>query len=406
MKYFTPLLVVLLTRCIQPQYDPEATIEKNLRVLASDSLMGRAIGTKGESMAAAYIVEGFKDREITAKGTDGYYQPFFVKKDNMPHTNLKENPEKEGINGFNVLGMIDNPGEEIVIVGAHYDHLGMGDFSSLHKGGPEVHNGADDNASGVVAMLHLATLLKQKKLKRDLLFIAFSGEEKGLWGSSYFVKNPTIDLDKVNFMINMDMVGRLDEERGLAINGTGTSPAWNQLIMESNKDTLKLVLNESGVGPSDHTSFYLHDIPVLHFFTGQHEDYHRPSDDIEKINIDGIIKVASMIEQLILTTDEKEQLVFTKTKESPDNAPRFSVVLGVVPDYLYDGRGMRIDGINHEGQAQRAGLKKGDIVVQLGDSSITDLMSYMSALSGFTKGDTTEVKIKREDEELTFPIEF
>jgi len=163
---------------------------------------------------------------------------------------------------------------------------------SLHRDKePAIQNGADDNASGTVTMMALAKLLKNSSKNNNYLFIAFTGEENGLWGSNYFTKNPTIDLEKVNYMFNYDMVGRLNEENTLAINGTGTAPAWEEVLDISNMDSLKLVKKESGVGPSDHTSFYLNDIPVLHFFTGQHEDYHKPSYDADKNNWEGIVKV-------------------------------------------------------------------------------------------------------------------
>lgn len=400
------LLLIVFTNCRQSEtYSPIEQIGADIKVLASDSLQGREVGTPGEKMAADYIVAEFKSANLQPKGADGFYQSFFVKDADNPHAQPSSGGGESGITGYNVIGLIDNPGDEMVIIGAHYDHLGMGDFSSLHRGEKTVHNGADDNASGVAAMLHLARSLSEKDLNRDVLFIGMSGEEKGLWGSNFFTKNPTIDLKKVNFMINMDMVGRLDESKGLAINGTGTSPSWNNLLETVNTDSLKLILSESGVGPSDHTSFYLMDIPVLHFFTGQHEDYHKPGDDAEKINSEGILTVASLIERLVLETDESEKFEFTKTKDQSDT-PRFSVSLGVVPDYMYDGSGMRIDGVSEDKPAIKVGIQKGDVVVQLGDSTVTDMMSYMRALSVFSKGDQTTVIIERSGEKLSFDIEF
>ena len=150
-------------------------------------------------------------------------------------------------------------------------------------------------------------------MNKDVLFIAFSGEEEGLWGSNYFAKNSTVDLGKVTAMINLDMVGRLDEQRGLAIHGVGTSPSWPDMINKANTDSLQLVFRESGVGPSDHTSFYLQDLPVLHFFTGQHSDYHKPSDDAEKLNYDGMVKVAEMIERIATSLDEGDIAVQADT---------------------------------------------------------------------------------------------
>ncbi len=400
------VLIFIIFQCTTPnKYNPIDQIKMDISILASDSLQGREVGTEGERMAASYIESQFREAGLSPKGTDGFKQSFFVKDADSPHAQPSSESGENGITGYNVVGMIDNPSDELVIIGAHYDHLGMGDFSSLHRGEQAIHNGADDNASGVAAMMHLARVLSSQKLDRDILFIGMSGEEKGLWGSNYFTKNPTIDLTKVNFMINMDMVGRLDKSKGLAVNGTGTSPIWNWLLDEVNQDSLKLIKSESGVGPSDHTSFYLQDIPVLHFFTGQHEDYHKPGDDTEKINPDGVLKVASFIERIVTLMNDDPKIAFTKTKDEADN-PRFTVTLGVVPDYMFDGTGMRIDGVSEDKPAIKAGIQKGDIVVQLGDSTVTDMMSYMRALSTFEKGDQTDVVIQRKGEKKTYTIEF
>lgn len=401
------LAILILVKCSpKDSYDPLIAVQKDIEILASDSLSGREVGTEGERMAAEYIINEMKAAGISPMGTEGFLQSFFVKDADNPHSQPGEEEGEEGITGYNVIGFLDNPGEKIVVIGAHYDHLGMGDFSSLHRGESEVHNGADDNASGVAAMLHLARILSKKELQSDVLFIGFSGEEKGLWGSNYFTKNPTVDLSKVSFMINMDMVGRLDPSKGLAINGTGTSPAWNELLDQVNSDSLKLIKSESGVGPSDHTSFYLQDLPVLHFFTGQHEDYHKPGDDAEKINNIGIIQVASIIDRIISETDGREKLEFSKTKDQSSSTPRFTVSLGVVPDYMFDGEGMRIDGVSEDKPAIKAGILKGDVVTQLGDSTVSDMMSYMRALSVFEKGDTTSVIINRNGKSVRFPITF
>ncbi|MEP5612033.1 MAG: M20/M25/M40 family metallo-hydrolase [Cyclobacteriaceae bacterium] len=403
------LLTFTLLSCQQnTKYNAIEQIATDIKILASDSLMGREVGTEGEKMAADYISNQFKSAGLSSKGTDGFLQSFFVKDSDNPHEEAKVGVAKDsaGITGYNVLGLIDNASDELVVIGAHYDHLGTGTFSSLHRGEAEVHNGADDNASGVAAMMHLARVLSKKKLNRDVLFIGMSGEEKGLWGSNYFTKNPTVDLTKVNYMINMDMVGRLDRSKGLAINGTGTSPIWNWMLDNSNLDSLKLIKGESGVGPSDHTSFYLQDIPVLHFFSGQHEDYHKPSDDSEKINEEGILLIATLIERIVIDLDDEEKIEFTKTKDESRDSPRFTVTLGVVPDYLYDGNGMRIDGVSDDKPAQQAGIQKGDIVIQLGDSTVSDMMSYMRALSSFKKGDQTSVTIERDGKKIDYEIKF
>ncbi|MEQ9304165.1 MAG: M28 family peptidase [Marinoscillum sp.] len=408
MRHQIVFLVLALIAACQPKPSAPATIADDIAILASDSLMGREIGTPGEKMAAAYIANRFETIGLSSKGTNGFFQSFFVNQPNNPHeqAQISGKDSIQGTEGLNVVGYLDNPGSSIIIIGAHYDHLGYGGFSSLHRGDSAIHNGADDNASGVAAMLQIAAYFRLQKIQSDLLFIAFSGEEKGLWGSNYFAKNPTVNLSEVNYMINMDMVGRLDTARGVAIHGTGTAPNWPEVIDKANTVGLKVIMKESGVGPSDHTSFYLQDIPVLHFFTGQHEDYHKPGDDVELINIAGIEQIATHITNIIVNLDSAPKLVFQKTKDESRQGPKFTVTLGVVPDYLFDGKGMRIDGVSDDKPAQHAGLKKGDIVIQLGDSTVTDMMSYMRALSAFEKGDETTVIVTRDSTNIEFDLSF
>lgn len=405
------LAIVLLFGCTSNEIDDNILrqdIEKHITYLASDELKGRSFGTDGEKQAAEYIADYFKSIGLAPKGTEGYLQEFSVTPSTNPHEKAKIGEAGDSsIVGTNVIGFLDNNAAKTVVIGAHFDHLGMGGEGSLHRDKEAaIHNGADDNASGTATIMALAKLLKNGGKNNNYLFIAFTGEENGLWGSNYFTKNPTIDLATVNYMFNYDMVGRLNEEKALAVHGTGTTPTWEEVLDVSNTDSLKVIKKVSGIGPSDHTSFYLNDIPVLHFFTGQHEDYHKPSDDADKINWDGIVRVIRYSENIINTTDSEGKLAFTKTKDESENTPRFKVGLGVVPDYLFDGEGMRIDGVSEDKPAQVAGIQKGDIVIQLGDSLITDMMSYMRALSGFEKGDTTKAVLKRGEEEIVKEIVF
>ena len=406
---FSIVAAIFLFSCQNtPTYEAEKSILKDVSVLAADSLEGREIGTIGEMKAANYLESRMSAIGLIPAGSDSFRQPFYVKKSTNPHEEAKlmDQPDSAGTTGFNLLGMIDNPGDQIIVIGAHYDHLGFGGISSLAKGSNDIHNGADDNASGTAGLLHLAQVLKDKSMTHDILFFAISGEEQGLWGSNYWTNHPTVDLDKINCMINMDMIGRLDTTRGLAVYGTGTTPNWDQWIDESNIDSLKIINKPSGKGPSDHTSFYLKDIPVLHFFTGQHEDYHKPGDDSEKINVAGIVQVTSMIERIIEKVDSSGKLAFEKTKDESTNAPRFTVSLGVMPDYLYDGKGMKIADVTDGKPAQQAGIMKNDIVIQMGDSLIADMMGYMRALSAFQKGEQAKVKVQRGKEELEFLVTF
>ena len=392
--------------CEQPGRHETAikSLQTDISYLASDELEGRETGSPGAAKAAEYIANRFRDIGLAPKGTDGYFQEFSFSPRKNPHAAPVNDSIK--IIARNVVGYLDNNTANTIIIGAHFDHLGYGGEGSLHKGDSSIHNGADDNASGVAALLLLAEELTDRNTNNNYLFIAFSGEEKGLFGSNYYSKNPTIDLEEANYMINMDMVGRLNEENALAINGTGTSPDWKDIIEDIKIDSLKLITSESGMGPSDHTSFYLKDIPVLHFFTGQHEDYHKPTDDEDKINYEGIYVVTAYIDSIISRLDINDKLAFTKTKDESRDTPRFTVTLGVMPDYMFDGKGMRIDGVSEDKPAKKAGLLTGDVVIKLGEMEVTDMMSYMKALSEFKKGDATEVVVRRDEEELTYPIQF
>jgi len=313
--------------------------------------------------------------------------------------------------GHNVIGYINNNAPTTIVIGAHYDHLGYGeDHNSLFTGTvPEIHNGADDNASGTGALIEVSKLLKgNKKIKNNnYLLIAFSGEELGLFGSKYFTEHPTIDFSKINYMINMDMIGRLkDSTKGLNIGGYGTSPEWESLLIQ--KDQLfNITKDSSGTGPSDHSSFYRKGIPVLFFFTGTHSDYHKPSDDANKINFGGELQIIKFIASIIEKANNKGQLAFTKTREIPmSSKSSFKVSLGIMPDYTYSGEGIRADGVTDGKLAQRVGIKAGDIILQIGDYPFSDMQSYMGTLNKFSKGDAARIKVKRSNKEIFFDVIF
>lgn len=400
---------VLLSACKQnPTYTNQ--IESDVFALADDKLEGRQTGTEGEIAASNYIIKRFKEIGLEPKGTDGFLQAFSFKPKTDPHKEVEFTTNEDGtITGRNVMGYINNNADYTIVIGAHYDHLGYGGEGSLYRGEDKaIHNGADDNASGVAVMLDLASKIvldSENFENNNYLFMAFSGEEMGLLGSNYFVKNATLETKSINYMINMDMVGRLKADSTLAIYGTGTSPIFKQTINAHNNG-FKIIENESGVGPSDHTSFYLTDIPVLHFFTGQHEDYHKPSDDAEKLNYEGMNMISAYIFDIVKDLDDNQKLAFKATTNESEETPRFKVGLGVVPDYLYDGEGMRIDGTREDTPAFNAGLQKGDIVLKLGDSTVTDMMSYMRALSVFEKGDKSTVVVKRNEEIISAELQF
>ncbi len=314
--------------------------------------------------------------------------------------------------GHNVVGYIDNGAANTVVLGAHYDHLGFGEDgnSMIRTGEQMIHNGADDNASGTAALIELSRLLKQSKSKtNNYLFIAFSAEELGLNGSKYYTEHPTIDLSKVNYMINMDMVGRLnDSSKAMTIGGYGTSPAWKDLFTPI-KDLryFSVKYDSSGTGPSDHTSFYRKNIPVLFFFTGLHTDYHKPSDDFDKVNTVGTLHIIKVINQVIDRSAPVGKLVFTPTREQQTSTTaRFSVSLGIMPDYTFSGTGVRVDGISQGKAAEKAGLKAGDVIVALGQHTVNSVEGYMQALAKFKKGDSTTVKYKRGEEVKEAAVQF
>jgi len=310
--------------------------------------------------------------------------------------------------GHNVIGYFDNGAAHTIILGAHYDHLGYGeDNNTLDPGNHEIHNGADDNASGTASILELAKMLKNSKLKKNnYLFVCFSGEELGLLGSKYFTEHPSVDLDKVDYMINLDMVGRLnDDTHSLTIGGFGTSPEWGKILPQKTK-SLNVKFDSSGIGPSDHTSFYLKNIPVLFFFTGAHKDYHKATDDADKINFVGEYRVIQYIENILSETNNDQKIAFSKTSEPQMETAHFSVTLGFMPDYSYSGKGVKVDAIIDGKPAQKVGMEAGDVVTNLGGIQVTDMNSYMKALSKFKKGDSAKVTVLRGKDEINFDVVF
>lgn len=314
--------------------------------------------------------------------------------------------------GNNIAAYIDNKASYTVIIGAHYDHLGYGeDGGSLLANAVkehQVHHGADDNASGTAALFQLAKWIKSKKLHHyNYLFVNFSGEELGLYGSKAFVKDQLIDSNHVAYMINMDMVGRLnDSTHSLTVGGVGTSPVWEEAVNMAGDD-FKVHIDSSGIGPSDHTSFYYAGIPVLFLFTGQHKDYHKPSDIADLVNYSGEILVLKYVDKIVAKMDEENvKPKFTATKQTTVGKTSFKVTLGIMPDYTYETGGVRVDGVSDNRPAMKAGIIRGDIITRLGDIKIVGMQSYMEALSKFAPGDKTMVTVLRDGKEITMPIEM
>ena len=389
----------------------EKDIEEHIAFLASEELKGREAGTADEAKAANYIADLFRNSGLEPAGDDQtFFQEFTI------NTTILNNPHSTDTSGEkrlskNVVGLVRGTieSDEVIIIGAHYDHLGYGEFGSLYRGDtPRIHNGADDNASGTAGLIELAQYFGKFRPVTDLLFVAFSGEEMGLLGSAHFVEEPPVNLDNTLAMINMDMIGRMEDHK-LIIFGTGTTSDWEEILLVANTDSLKIQLVKDGTGASDHTSFYYKNIPVLHYFTDTHSDYHRPSDDVEYINNEGIAKITEHIVRVIEYLDgiDKEQMAFIEAPGKQRQSMRLEgPTLGVLPDYGYDGTGMKITGINPNQAADNAGLQSGDIIIGLGDARLDDIYDYMGALNTLEKGETTTITILRNGEEITLELQL
>jgi Zn-dependent M28 family amino/carboxypeptidase len=383
-------------------------LKKHIAYLASDLLKGRGTSSEEEKMAAAYIAKEFKKYGLKPGNKDSYLYEFKFRKNLDPHDTSTANvPERKG---QNVIAYLDNQAPYTIVIGAHYDHLGLGHDKNSRDPEPDgkIHNGADDNASGTSGVLALANYYSANKIKENynFLFMCYSGEELGLIGSKKWCEAPTFPLEKITYMINMDMIGRLnDSTKKLIIYGVGTSPVWVPVI-DSIKSNFTIKKDSAGIGPSDQTSFYLKNIPVLHFFTGQHEDYHKPGDDADKINYEGEAAVLEYIIRVINATNKLDKLTFLKTRNPDTGKSSFKVTMGVMPDYAFEGKGLRIDGVTDGKPASKAGLQKGDVVIQLGDQDVKDIQEYMKALSKHNKGDTVPVKILRDGKEMEMKVTF
>jgi hypothetical protein len=404
MKPALLLLLTLITfnySCAQPiKPDP---IRAHISVLASDAYEGRGTGSAGEEKAAQYIEQYFKKLKLKPMGDSGSYRQNFTFRGGM-HGTGQEGKTK------NLVAYLDNGAATTVVFGAHFDHLGFGEEGNSLDANPKgkIHNGADDNASGVAGILELARRFSDKKKESsNFLFICFSGEELGLYGSKYWTEHPTLDLGKINYMINLDMVGRLDEKSGLSVSGSGTAPVWEPLLKELSKDKLLIKTDSSGTGPSDHTSFYLKNIPVLHFFTGSHSDYHKPSDDADKINTEGEAKILNLIVDLVNSKTSSEKLAFLPTKNRTMVArSAFKVTMGVMPSYSANVEGLKVDGVSEGKPAQKAGIATGDIIMKIGEIEVKDIQTYMDALGKFEKGQTVPIVLKRGEKVMTMPVTF
>ncbi len=405
-----PLLLIILIQisCSSnpSEYTAEERIRQDVEWLASDDRAGRLAGTEYEAAAANYIADRFLQLGLNPEGdSDTYFQQFILEGPLAQSMGVENHISRNVVAG--ITGN-EKPGQ-FIIVGAHYDGQGHGGTISLnHETADTLHNSADDNASGVAGLMHLAGELSDEPLSKSILFVAFSGEELGLLGSRYFADNLQISPDSILAMINFDMIGRLAEEE-LTIFGTGTSPQWDEILSETESSGLSVRTNPSGTGASDHSSFHDISIPVLHYFTGTHDDYHRGSDTSDEINADGILAVTGHSLDVLrgLSTIHADEMEFTATESQQQNIMSGdSVTMGVLPDYTYSGEGFRIDGVRDGGAAADAGLKEGDVIMQIGELEIDDIYGYMAALGEFTSGEEIVVKVLRSGEIINLNLTF
>src|SRR6185436_15008187 len=359
-----------------------------------DGIIKRAIG-KDLATIEVLIDADLKPRSIELTGWSASGETNIIRKE---------------VEAKNVIAVLEGEGplaNETIVVGAHYDHLGMGGEGSLAPWTTAIHNGADDNASGTSTLLEVATRLAQsgKKPRRRIVFMAFSGEERGLLGSAYYVRNPRFPLETTVAMYNLDMVGRLKDNK-LAIYGTGTAKHFDAMVDElAGKLGFTLAKYEGGFGQSDHSSFYSKKVPVLHFFTGTHPDYHRPSDDSDKLNIEGMRRVADMVVEIVQrtdATDARPEYVENKKFEgiASTSGGERRASLGTMPDYNTKVEGVLLELIMPGGPAEKAGLKSGDILIKLGDTKIQNIDDFQSALTKYKPGDKVKLKAKRGTEEV------
>lgn len=372
------------------------------------------------NMKRVFVEELFKSQGLdfaeVQKQIDSQKKPSSFTFENIS-VSLQTEIEEFSNTARNVAGILEGNDpilkKEYIVIGGHYDHIGIDQLpsSSMYKG-PEklIHNGADDNASGTTGILELAEKFASMKdqLKRSFIFAAFSGEELGLLGSAYFVNNSPVPLENIITMLNMDMIGRLNPDNNLTVIGAGTSTKWNELLNNKNTYDFQLALSNSGSGGSDHQSFYNKNIPVMFFFTGTHEDYHRPSDDVDKINYTGQEKILHYIFDVAEEVNKFETKPdYVKVAEPTNRGmSRSRVTVGTVPEFSYNGSGYKLSGVTDGSPAAIAGLKAGDIIIKFGSKKVENIYDFMYATQEYKPGDTAEVVVLREGNEVKFNIEL
>jgi len=382
----------------------------------------QAIGNAG--IIAINITRATADELLQSTGTTIKKLQDDIANSKQPHSmpikdltvEIQSDVESISNNSANVIGFLEGSDpalkNEVLVIGAHYDHLGYGGESSgsLKPDTVAIHHGADDNASGTSGLLELAQAFSSRRneLKRSLLFISFTGEEEGLLGSEYYVKNPAIPLDRTVAMINMDMIGRLNNKK-LIVYGTGTSREFDSLVTVHNVDSsFVLSLMKDGFGPSDQSSFYAKQIPVYFFFTDLHSDYHRPSDTWDKLNYVGMEKVVRFVEQVAFDVDQeptKPKYIAVEMPKSSGNVGRnYRVYMGTIPDFGEQVEGMKLSGVREGSPAAKAGIQGGDIIVRFGKVDVKNIYDFTYALGQHKPGDEVEVVIKRGSVSITTKV--
>ena len=411
-----PALAVLVPACRSatsgmpsPVAPDSLRLRRDVAFLAGDLLEGRASGTAGNDSAAAFAARRFRALRLDSLGLAGYRQPFSVRAARAadPHA-----PPGAPRATQNVVALL--PGsdpalrDQYVVVGAHIDHLGRSTEGALDPdAGDAIRNGADDNASGTAAVLEVARLLAARPPARSVVFVLFSGEELGLLGSSHFVNAPVRPLADAVAMVNFDMVGRLRDGK-LIVYGVETADEMRDIVERANSgDTLSIRGVGDGWGPSDHASFYGKGIPVLHLFTDLHDDYHRATDDVERVNAAGIAQVVSYAERVVREIGSRPARLTPRVVAAP--APRTAgsgtgVYLGSIPDMGSDVKGMRLTGVRAGSPGDVGGLRAGDVIVKFGGRPVTDIYTYTDALNANAPGDTVDVEVLREGALVTLRI--
>jgi len=391
-----------------------ARVLEDVKYLAADEREGRGFGTPGLADAGAYVAEAFRAAGLEPGGPDGsWFQEFTVSADapGLAHAGLSGGTTR------NVVAVLRGRDPalrgQVVVVGAHYDHLGRGGANALDPDSTgSVHNGADDNASGTAALLEIARRLAAREPGRSIVFVAFSGEELGVLGSSYYTQNPVpAPVDSIYAMVNLDMVGRLRDDKLLAL-GVESAAELRGLLDSLNATgaasngghRFDLRASGDGWGPSDHASFYAVHKPVIHFFTDLHEDYHRATDDWDRINAPGIVRVVDYAADLAMAlANRTAPLTFVDVpRPQVSTSGRSSASLGTIPDMSGTPGGVRLSGVRAGGPAAVAGLQAGDIIIGLGDHTIANLYHMTDALNAHQPGDTVVVRVLRGDQELEF----